>query len=86
MNTSTTLRHRRESGPYARGADPLDDARHALEAGIPPARVVPLLLPIALRRYRVGALRRVLADYGAAGAFDMALDAYLVQAGRRAAA
>lgn len=87
QQSSRTLRHSlpRRTGPFAPASDVLDDARHALSRGVPGAKVAPALLPVALRQQRIGALRRLLAEYNAAAALDAALDAYLVRDRRCAA-
>jgi hypothetical protein len=75
--TTETNRPRRRrpppAGPYAVATDPLADVRAALARGVAPETVVRTHLPPILRRRRLGALRVLLAEYGAADAFTAAL-------------
>lgn len=66
-----------EGGPFTLSADPISDVRAALERGVAPVVVARRFLPPIIRRRRLAALRRLLAEYGADAAWLAALQTEL---------
>lgn len=72
------------TGPFARADDPVERARESLARGAEAAVVARLYLAPAIRRRRLAALRKLLAECGAYAAFEDALDAEMAARGEAA--